>query len=80
MFLLLCFEYVVIINLKTESQIINRKPHPKVTKHSTFPGLAQTGTEQLGQGAPLLGLPKSIYYIFALNGGWCYIGNGFPVF
>ena len=26
-----------------------------------FPGLAQTGTEQLGQGATLLGWPKSIY-------------------
>ena len=29
-----------------------------------FPGLAQTGTEQLGQGATLLGWPKSIYYHF----------------
>ena len=28
-----------------------------------FPGLAQTGTEQPGQGATLLGWPKSIYYI-----------------
>ena len=28
-----------------------------------FPGLAQTGTEQLGQGATLLGWPKSIYYL-----------------
>ena len=27
-----------------------------------FPGLAQTDTEQLGQGATLLGWPKSIYY------------------
>ena len=37
MFLLLCFDYMVIIKLKTESQIVNRKPHPKVTKHkSTF--------------------------------------------
>ena len=56
---------MVIINLKTESQIVNRKPHPKVTKlksTSPFPGLAQTGTEQLGQGATLLGWPKSIYY------------------
>ena len=26
-----------------------------------FPGLAQTGTEQFGQGATLLGWPKSIY-------------------
>ena len=28
-----------------------------------FPGLAQTGTEQLGQGATLLGWSKSIYLI-----------------
>ena len=28
-----------------------------------FPGLTQTGTEQSGQGATLLGWPKSIYYI-----------------
>ena len=28
-----------------------------------FPGLAQTGTEQLGQGATLLGWPKSIHKI-----------------
>ena len=27
-----------------------------------FPGLAQSGTEQPGQGATLLGWPKSIYY------------------
>ena len=26
-----------------------------------FPGLAQSGTEQPGQGATLLGWPKSIY-------------------
>ena len=53
---------MVIINLKTESQIVNRKPHPKVTNILPFPGLAQMGTEQLGQGATLLGWPKSIYY------------------
>ena len=29
-----------------------------------FPWLAQTGTEQFGQGATLLGWPKSIYYHF----------------
>ena len=42
--------YMVIINLKTENQIVNRKPHPKVTQINIipFPGLAQTGTEQLG--------------------------------
>ena len=32
-----------------------------------FPGLAQTGTEQLGQGATLLGWPKSIYYIITVS-------------
>ena len=52
---------MVIIKLKTESQTVNRKPHRKVTKLKStllpFPGLAQTGTEQLGQGATLLGWP-----------------------
>ena len=51
-----------------KTQKVNRKPHdtPKVTKLKwTFylfldPGLAQTGTEQPGQGATLLGWPKSI--------------------
>ena len=56
----------MIINLKTESQIVNRKPHPKFYKTQIniqpFPGLAQMVTEQLGQGATLLGGPKSIYY------------------
>ena len=28
-----------------------------------FPGLAQSGTEQSGQAATLLGWPKSIHYI-----------------
>ena len=32
MFLLLCFEYMVIINLKRESQTVNRKPHRQVIK------------------------------------------------
>ena len=32
-----------------------------------FPGLAQTGNEQLGQGATLLGWPKSIYYLLRGN-------------
>ena len=63
-FLLLCFEYMAIIKLKTESQTVNRKPHRKVTKIQInilpFPGLAQSGTEQPGQGATLLGWPKSI--------------------
>ena len=60
---------MVIIKLKTESQTVNRKPHdiPKLqNSKSTFylfldPGLAQTGTAQPGQGATLLGWPKSIY-------------------
>ena len=29
-----------------------------------FPGLAQSGTDKLGQGATLLGWPRSIYYSF----------------
>ena len=55
-----------IIKLKTESQTVNRKPHRKITKLKStlpFPRLAQTGTEQPGQGATLLGWPKSIYCI-----------------
>ena len=32
MFLLLCFVYMVILNLKTEGQTIYRKPQRKVTK------------------------------------------------
>ena len=60
-------KYMVIIKLKPESKTVNRKPHRKVTKlKSTFylflHGLAQSGTEQPGQGATLLGWPKSIYY------------------
>ena len=67
MFLLLCFEYMVIIKLQTESQTVNRKPHcPQSYKTQNkilpFSGLAQLGTEQPGQGATLLGWPKSIYY------------------
>ena len=73
---------MVIINLKTESQIVNRKPHPKVTNILPFPGLAQTGTEQRGQGATLLGWPKSIYYVHICGErGWdkgdsTYLQNG----
>ena len=36
-----------------------------------FPGLAQMGTEQLGQGATLLGWPKSIYYLVASRFDTC---------
>ena len=66
-FLLLCFEYMVIINLKTELKSNSKqKTSPQSYKTQInilpFPGLAQTGTEQLGQGATLLGWPKSIYY------------------
>ena len=45
-FLLLCFEYTVIINVKTESQIVSRKPHPKLqnsNQHSTFPWVSSNG-------------------------------------
>ena len=56
-----CFE--------TESQTVNSKLHCKVPKLKKknilpFPGLAQPGTEQPGEGATLLGWPKSIYYYF----------------
>ena len=57
---------MVIINLKTESQTVNRtSPQSCKTQINIlpFPGLAQSGTEQLGQGATLLGWPKSIYYV-----------------
>ena len=46
----------MIIKLKTQSQTVNIVP---------FPGLAQSGTEQPGQGATLLGWPKIIYYILS---------------
>ena len=48
-----------IIKLKTESH----KTQSYKTKINIlpFPGLAQSGTEQPGQGATLLGWPKSIY-------------------
>ena len=56
----------MIIKLKTESQTINRKTSLQSYKTQinilAFPGLAQMGTEQPGQGATLLGWPKSIYY------------------
>ena len=68
--------YMLIIKLKTESQTVNKTPHRKVTKPGAhdpwapdktqinilpFSGLAQSGTEQPGQGATLLDWPKSIY-------------------
>ena len=56
---------MVITKLKTESQTINRKSgslqsYKIQIKILVFPGLPLTGTEQFGQGAPLLGWPKSI--------------------
>ena len=46
--------------------IIKQKTSPQSCKTQInilpFPGLAQLGTEQPGQGATLLGWPKSIYY------------------
>ena len=62
--MLLCFEYMVIDKLKTES----RQKENLTTKlqnsnqHSNFPWVSAIGTEQPGQGATLLGWPKSIYY------------------
>ena len=39
-----------------------QKTSPQNSKqNSTFPWLAESGTEQSGQGATLLGWPKSIY-------------------
>ena len=53
---------MVIIKLKTEGQTRNRKPHHKTqSKILPLPWLAESGTEQPGQGATLLGWPKSIY-------------------
>ena len=46
----------------------NRKSNSKQKSYKTqisilpFPGLAQSGTEQPGQGATFLDWPKSIYY------------------
>ena len=63
-FLLPCFVYMVIIKLKAEGQTRNRKPHHKTQrKILPLPWLAKSGTEQPGQGATLLGWPKSIYYM-----------------
>ena len=56
----------MIIKLKTVSPTANRKTSPQSYKIQInilpFPGLAQSGTEQPGQGATLLGWPKSIHY------------------
>ena len=66
MFLLLCVEYMVIIKLKTESQNSKQKTSPQGCKTHInilpFPGLTQSGAEQPGQGATLLGWPKSRYF------------------
>ena len=67
-FLLLCFVYMVIIKLKTEGQTGKRKPHHKTqSKILPLPRLSESGTEQPGQGATLLGWPKSLYYSFKLS-------------
>ena len=60
---------MAIIKLKTEiyGQTV-RKQETSPQSYKTqinilpFPGLAQSGTEQPGQGATPLGWPKSIYY------------------
>ena len=63
----LCFVYMLIIKLKTESQTINRKPHCKVTKLKSkfyfFLGKLNRALNNPGQGATLLDWPKSIYKI-----------------
>ena len=54
---------MAIIKLKIEGQTRNRKPHHKTQrKIQPPPWLAESGTEQPGQGATLLGWPKTIYY------------------
>ena len=54
---------MVIIKLKTQSKTRNRKQHHKTqSKMLPLPLLAESGTKQPGQGATLLGWPKSIYY------------------
>ena len=55
----------MVIILKTEGQTKNRKPHHKTqNKILPLPWLAESGTEQPGQGATLLGWHKSEYYTF----------------
>ena len=64
--MLLCFEYMVITKPQNRKSNSKQKTSPQSYKTQInilpFPGLAQTGTEQLGQGATLLGWPKSTYY------------------
>ena len=48
-------------NRKSNSKLKNRTSVTKL-KSTFYLFLAQTGTEQPGQGAMLLGWPKSIYY------------------
>ena len=55
---------------KTQNRKSNSKQKTALQSYKTqinilpFPGLAQLGTQQPGQGAMLLGWPKSIYYIY----------------
>ena len=71
MFLLLCFMFWVYGDYKTQNRKSNCKQKTSLQSYKTqinippFPGLAQSNTEQPGQGATILGWPKSIYY--ALN-------------
>ena len=55
----------MITELKTESETVKKNTSLQSYKTQInilqFPGLAQSGTEQPGQGATLLGWPKSIY-------------------
>jgi len=56
--------YMVIIKTQNRRQRIYRKPHRSYKtqiKILPFSGLALWGFEQPGQGATLLGWPKSIY-------------------
>ena len=65
---------MVIVKLKTESHS-KQKTSPQSYKTQInilpFPELAQSGTEQPGQRATLLGWPKSIYYGY--EGPLCYL-------
>ena len=63
---------MVIIKLKTESQTVNKIKHLTAklqhsNQHSTISWVSSVGTEQPGQGATLLGWPKSIYYCLSFS-------------
>ena len=83
---------MVIINLNGRKSNSKQNTSPQSYKTQInilpFPGLAQTGTEQLGQGVTLLGWPKSIYYAKPSNKMFiipqqkknCYFAIGFYFF